>query len=603
MSFVNPAGLWLLLGIPVLILIYLIRSQHEDRPVSSTFIWKLSSRFMKKRLPVQRIKKILTFLLQLILIIAVSLLAARPIIYDGKICDYIAVIDASASMQTVDETGTSRFSYALKEVEKLSKKTDYGHSISVIVAGDTASWLIKEATSEEDVSLALKDAVCTLGSCDMSQVAELVQPFCAESANPQILFYTDNTYESTENIQVIDLNKQEWNVSVSNLKEEIVPLGLSFTAELTSYNKSAVVTVGLRIDDILTDIQKIRCAANAVTTVTCNAEEVGTYETVEIFVEVQDGFPADNSIAICPDRQLTRNVTLVSKSPLYLQSALKALGNCKVTVSKTPQGAKLTGQDLYIFDGIAPEVYPTDGSVLIFGTQLLPDGLSCAETEYTEAVLRADPDLNSPLYNGLSLGETVVSIYTPLRGNLAWQEAFFCGEHPVIATRSISSTRKIAVVSFDLHDTNLPMQINFPVLMRNLVSFCVPPFVDGTDFAAGKPVMLTVMPNTRDLYVEYPDGQVSTLSTKFETVAVPTNQAGIYTAAITTADGGQYAEFFVHPPAEESRKNVYPPLLLELQALEGTEPEDALIEIWFWVALGLLLLILTEWGWYYHEQA
>ena len=86
-------------------------------------------------------------------------------------------------------------------------------------------------------------------------------------------------------------------------------------------------------------------------------------------------------------------------------------------------------------------------------------------------------------------------------------------------------------------------------------------------------------------------------------MAVPTNQAGIYTAAITTADGGQYAEFFVHPPAEESRKNVYPPLLLELQALEGTEPEDALIEIWFWVALGLLLLILTEWGWYYHEQA
>ena len=116
MSFVNPAGLWLLLGIPVLILIYLIRSQHEDRPVSSTFIWKLSSRFIKKRLPVQRIKKILTFLLQLALIIAISLLAARPIIYDGKICDYIAVIDASASMQTVDETGTSRFSYALKEV-------------------------------------------------------------------------------------------------------------------------------------------------------------------------------------------------------------------------------------------------------------------------------------------------------------------------------------------------------------------------------------------------------------------------------------------------------------------------------------------------------
>ena len=28
MNFLNPTGLWLLLGVPVLILIYLIRSQH-----------------------------------------------------------------------------------------------------------------------------------------------------------------------------------------------------------------------------------------------------------------------------------------------------------------------------------------------------------------------------------------------------------------------------------------------------------------------------------------------------------------------------------------------------------------------------------------------
>ncbi|MBQ8912233.1 MAG: BatA domain-containing protein, partial [Clostridia bacterium] len=51
MRFLNPAGLWLLLGIPVLIIIYLIKSQHEQRAVSSTYIWKLSERFAQKRLP------------------------------------------------------------------------------------------------------------------------------------------------------------------------------------------------------------------------------------------------------------------------------------------------------------------------------------------------------------------------------------------------------------------------------------------------------------------------------------------------------------------------------------------------------------------------
>ena len=50
MRFLNPAGLWLLLGVPILIIIYLIKAHHEERQVSSTYIWKLSEKFMKKRL-------------------------------------------------------------------------------------------------------------------------------------------------------------------------------------------------------------------------------------------------------------------------------------------------------------------------------------------------------------------------------------------------------------------------------------------------------------------------------------------------------------------------------------------------------------------------
>ena len=154
MSFLNPAGLWLLLGVPVLILVYLIRVRHEDRPVSSTFIWKLSSRFMKKRLPVQQIKKFLTFLLQLLIIVTVALLAARPAIISGPSCDYIAIIDGSASMQNADDTGKTRFQYALEEVETLAVQAERGHTVSVLVANNAPSWLIKNSTSKKEVHLA-----------------------------------------------------------------------------------------------------------------------------------------------------------------------------------------------------------------------------------------------------------------------------------------------------------------------------------------------------------------------------------------------------------------------------------------------------------------
>ena len=75
MRFQNPAGLWLLCGIPVLILIWLIRPRHEDRRVSSSYIWRLSDRFMKKRLPFTLLARWLVFLLQLLLVTGGAFLA------------------------------------------------------------------------------------------------------------------------------------------------------------------------------------------------------------------------------------------------------------------------------------------------------------------------------------------------------------------------------------------------------------------------------------------------------------------------------------------------------------------------------------------------
>ena len=50
MTFLYPLGLLGLLGIPVLIVIYIIKSKYTEQTVSSTYLWKLSERFLKKRI-------------------------------------------------------------------------------------------------------------------------------------------------------------------------------------------------------------------------------------------------------------------------------------------------------------------------------------------------------------------------------------------------------------------------------------------------------------------------------------------------------------------------------------------------------------------------
>lgn len=189
MRFVNPAGLWLLLGIPVLILIYIIRSQHEDAPVSSTYIWQLSAKFMKRRLPVQCLRKILLFLLQLMMILLSALIAAQPVISDGERHHYIAVIDASASMQMRDSDGVSRFEHALDQTDALAQSVRRGHTLSVILAADSASYLVRGSDSLSELREVLDRASCTYGGCNDADAMALAEQLAAESVNPRVLFF------------------------------------------------------------------------------------------------------------------------------------------------------------------------------------------------------------------------------------------------------------------------------------------------------------------------------------------------------------------------------------------------------------------------------
>ena len=601
MRFLNPAGLWLLLGVPILIIIYLIKAQHEDRPVSSTYIWRLSSRFMKKRLPMQKIKKILMFAMQLAVIVSVALMAARPAFVGGDACDYIAIIDASASMQIKDDSGKSRFDYAISQVEDLANEITNGHSLSVIIASDNASYLVQGSTSLNEVKLALNNTDCSYGDCNTTEAISLAQLMCDRSDKSEVIFYTDSEY-TAENVTVVNLNKNEWNISVTSLSGKADGKNTVFTGKVTSYNQETTVTVGLRIDGTVVDAQIIDCAADEETEVVFTAEGVTSYDTAEVFLETSDALAEDNSYAICRKNDKTYGVLLVSESPLYLESALNALGNCEVTVASSLEDAQLSGQDLYVFDGITPEEYPTDGSVLVFGTDNLPEGITAGETITTATALKMDNSKSSDIYTGLSFDDTVVTNFKGLTGNAYWEKLLYCDEWSVLATRKMDNGMHVSVVSFDVHDSNLPMQTDFVMFIRNLVEYSVPGLLKDTDHTAGDTVELTVMPAAEQIYVEYPDESIKSVSTANDYATVVVEEVGIYTAVMTTADGGEYVDFFVHIPDGEVTSTSGGTLEIEINTNSDIEAEQAISEIWFWIVLMMLLLILVEWGWYYHEQ-
>jgi len=607
MKFLNPAGLWLLLGVPILIIIYLIKSQHEDRSVSSTYLWKLSARFMKKRLPVQRVQKLLLFLLQLLMIVAAALMVARPAVPSGEKREYVAVIDASGSMMIKDDEGNTRFDRAVKEVEKLAEKVSMGHTVSVVLAGDNPVFLVRSATSVNQVKLAFEDVKCGYAGCNTADAVALAQQACNDATYAEAYFYTDTAHPESKGIEIIDLSADEWNVSVGEISAHSYDEGTVFSAPVTSHNLSKLVNVGLKINGEVIDAQKVECQEDVPTEVMFTVDDLAYYDTAEIYVDVKDALDEDNAYTVCQRSTGNYRVLLISRTPLYLEKALNSLRNCEVAVVGSQEEAQAIEEsfDLYVYDHVYPAEYPAVGSVIVFGTEgTLPEGIKAGGIYEAETPISKSNNPDAELYHELSLENAVVVRYAELIGDSKWKTVLACDGIPVLATTKRSNGMYFSVASFDLHDSNLPLMPDFMVLMRNLVEYSIPAILKDTDHTIGETVELTVLPYAEQMYVHRPDGGIEELSVDGEYDLVTPEAVGVYTAVMTYGDAGQYVDFFVHLPLEEMSVEDGPALELHLPENSDVSAaeDDAMNELWFWFAVALLVLLLAEWGLYYREQ-
>ena len=113
-SFLSPAAFSLLLALPLLLVPYLLRQRHQRRVVPALFLYQDISSPVRRRLW-GRIRLSPLFLLQLLILLLLVAIAARPVLqYDtaGKIA---LVLDTSASMQARDPSGQGSVFEAAKE--------------------------------------------------------------------------------------------------------------------------------------------------------------------------------------------------------------------------------------------------------------------------------------------------------------------------------------------------------------------------------------------------------------------------------------------------------------------------------------------------------
>ena len=511
MSLAVPLGLLGLLTLLVLILIYILKPRYQRQSVSSTYIWKLSLRYVRKKIPLQITSSVL-IILQVIILTLIAVMMARPLYYANSVGgEKIVILDASVSM-SAQQNGQTRFARAVNEIADLAEVITRTDRFTVILAKEEADILVNREDNADLVKQALLGATYTYQQGDIEGAIELAKSVLDVNPDAEIILFTARDYPDSGGITVRNISAGEWNAAILDFTVERTRDNYYlFTAVVASYNRNMELPVMLHVDGVFQTVIIANCSGGRPVTVPFDSVQVISYETAEVFLnlETDDSLLHDNRFYLFGGGEKQFEVQLVSASPLFLRAALQSLGS-KVTVPSlidpdqeppyaiTDLDAATEGYDLYIYDGIMPSVMPTDGAVWLINPDFVPSGAGFTlGNEFTGNF--SFTSVSSPsaahgiIMNMVTPSNITASKYRHVTGYAGYEAMMLRVQDPVLLAKE-ENGKKTVVLAFDLQFSNLSMLIDFPILINNLFRYSLLETIEHNIFVTGSNIVLNSRP-------------------------------------------------------------------------------------------------------------
>lgn len=612
MSFLYPLGLLGLIGIPILIAIYIIKSKFSEQTVASTYLWQLSERFLKRRRPVSPITGIISLLLQVLSVAVISLIVAHPIItVQGSANEYCFVLDASGSM-SLTEDGESRFERGKREIQRLIDTSADGSVYTLVRAGEITAPVFERVSDKREALEYLAAVECSDAAMDTEAAVSAAQGVFDKNSGTKTYLVTDTAYAAAENITLINVARGGSNASVSGITWDISAGQLKLLATATSYGESRTLTAALYVDGDSSPVANtdVLCEAGVPTPVELSAP-IKSFSSLRVcLLDNADGLLLDDEVCIYDVKaEDTHSILLVSETPFFLETVFAATGNTKVTViSPEDYSSSTKGYGLYVFDCCTPSAMPTDGAVWFIDPQgSVPD--SGFSVQGDVALERSEPieltDSSSSLARALVAGirGTGIELIEFVRCSLyrSFTPVFTYNGNPVLFAGTGSGGHREVVFAFDIHNSNLPLLVDFVLLCDNLMSFSFPSVIEKTDYTVGDEAAVNVVANCESIRVDSPSGEVTYLSTDTAQSTVTLTECGSYKITVTVSRIPR--EFYIYSSLPESESDPAPkaPAI----GLTGTPTEggfDGTFDPLYILFVLMALLFIADWTVYCYEK-
>lgn len=648
MTLLTPLGLLALISVVILIIIYIIKPNYQQKFISSTFVWKLSLKYKKKRIPTSKLRDILIIICQIAILTSCALVLTQPSKIIKALVDEteaIIIIDASASMQTVNDANVTRYDRAIEKAESYADAlVKSGGIVSVIRADASPDILLMRAdeNSQKEVSDSFAKLFtdnCSYQTADIDKSFELASSILDINPFAAIYFYTDANYLSVPNgVTIVNCSEEdddlgekkiEWNSAILNAYTEFDEGYYIVYVDVACYGINRAIDVRLTVnapngEGVPSFFSKtVECISEKKRTLvfrkSSSAEgatwpedddshvyiDMGddafySFESINVSLVEQDYLSLDNNFEIWGGIKPELKIQYASTGrTLFFQTILDVFTeyyadrwNITVVDLRPDDEPATSGFDWYIYEEMAPMAMPTDGAVFLLNPDQEPQGAGFSlgkEVDLKKSFYLSTVTVDNPIMKNLIAEGITVSKYRALSlGDREYVSLMSLNDYPVFAVKNYGSA-KVAVMSFSLHYSNLAVLPDFPLLMQNMFEYFLPSTLTSNVFEVGEEIQL----NGRGEKVVLDDLEHKETFTELPatySVYLP----GVCIVTTHLYDQRSYDEYiYIKVPAVESNTVFIGDTLPD--PYQGAEMSDFFEDLVVYLAAALVALVFIEW--------
>ena len=620
MTFLFPLGLLGLIGVPVLIIIYIIKNKYTEQVIASTYLWTLSEKFLKRRIPIKRLAGIISLILQIAAVVCISLAIAHPVIsLPGAAHDYCFILDASGSMNMV-QNGSTRFDLAKDEIEKLITDSKDGSSYTLIYAGAKTDVIFEGAEDKEFAVNALGNLKADYSDNGFTEAVDAAQRYFNANTSVKTYVVTDKSVGESNNIVHINVADSSLeNYALSDVKAVLKDGKINVGGNVFSHKDAGRIKIGVYADGAETAVASTETEVTNLTKTSFNiACDIKEYDYLKVVIENGDCLDIDNSVLLYNINSENRQKALIiSETPFFLKAVLLAVGFTDVEVATPVEYLSKSGYDLYVFNSCEPAELPADGAVWFFNpTHSVENSGFTVQRHGIE--LNVASDLVCTRNTAQVVGTLLKNVRNPesktLLEPVKVKKYTKCGlssnfirlleyeGDPVVFTGMNKYNFREAVFAFDFKDTDLAMRKVFIALVKNLIDFTFPSVIDKTLYNCGEKIDINVVSNCRSIRIDSPSGEISYADTSNAVNEYELAKAGLYEITVISGNS-QSSVYHVFATMAENESN--PSVSEEKIGLSGTATEgnrDGKFDNLWILFLLVGVVCIADWMVYCYEQ-